>query len=142
MTDTPWSDPEHDVLGDLQRVIEARGLELDDRPTVRATSTARGSRPFLGWADELEAFRQALEVTETALKWQPSPEVAQRVRELLEAGTVHHSGPPFAIGTAPASSRLFDDVRMAAHDAEKLTRQVVEDMVARYAAEHPDEIRG
>lgn len=109
-----------------------------------------GSRPFLGWADELEEFRAAF--TDPMEHRRPSPEVermleerilksspsfrhvADEVRRLLEAGTVHHVGD---------SSRLFTDLdeKQRESDAAHAMRTAVESLVARYAADHPDVVR-
>jgi hypothetical protein len=101
-----------------------------------------GQRPFLGWADELEEFRKAFDDLDLKIQRQPSPELEARMRALLEDGTVHHRGEPFpvrfATTTPAASSRLFDDARMDAVVRARETRAVIENAVARYAADHPD----
>lgn len=94
-----------------------------------------GPRPFLEWAEELAVIEGM--ILDPLEHRRPLPELEARLRELLDAGTVHHS-------SAPASSRLFDDAREAMRlresDQVHAMRLAVEGMVARYAAEHPGEI--
>lgn len=98
---------------------------------------AEGARPFAGWADELAAFEAIL--VDPLEHRRPLPALEEKLRELLDAGTVHHT-------TAPKSSRLFDDLRESERvresDMVHAHRTAIEALVARYAADHPGEIRG
>lgn len=113
-----------------------------------------GSRPFLGWADELAEFEVAFRHLDPLESRRPDPalermlsermlehahdfrRVSDSVRELLESGIVHHADNPSSLFAWAA-----DDARRES-DQVHAYRLAVEGMVARYAAEHPDEIRG